>query len=500
MGYTLAKNPLQILVYGLFICLLLSGCGVKKKYSETRSTNTISSYEAFLVAHPKSKYAEDAQRQLTELRELEALANANEFQSIEMYEQFKKDFPQSDKLGEVEERLKVLYERRDWKYAKSINQIPTYEKFIIDYPLSDLVEEAKDEIDRIKEANAWAQAKSSDTKESFKAFVQEYPASERVEEAHARIKRLQELADWQKATSLHTVNSYTQFIEIHSESDEATVAKQRINEIKDAEAYKHASNLGTVEGLKTYVAEYSTGRFVPEARAAIQNIEVFQPAWQTAQELDNEEGYERFLRDHPAAPQVDKAARAIADIKAARIAEEKAEAERIAKEEEERIARAAAHEAAKAEAKARAESESWTRAMRRGRLSDYKSYIQTYPEGEHIKEAEEKIIDLEVDAIFNSDHGQLPAMNRSTYGTSRSTTTSISIQNDTDYTLTVRYSGPSTKRVDIPRGGKQSFSVTSGSYRITASVNARNVQNYAGTESLSGGEYESTFYIVTSRY
>jgi len=72
----------------------------------------------------------------------------------------------------------------------------------------------------------------------------------------------------------------------------------------------------------------------------------------------------------------------------------------------------------------------------------------------------------------------------------------VTIENDTGYRLTVRYSGPSVKEIVIPRGSSETTSLSSGSYKIAASANGL---HYAGRESLSGS-YSSKYYISTSQY
>lgn len=101
----------------------------------------------------------------------------------------------------------------------------------------------------------------------------------------------------------------------------------------------------------------------------------------------------------------------------------------------------------------------------------------------------------DVDRIFNDNKtGQLPTFeNRGNRGT---TTSSISIENGTGCSLTVRYSGADINMITIPAGSTRSVTLKSGSYRIAASACG---SNYAGEESLSG-RYSSRYYISRTRY
>jgi len=125
----------------------------------------------------------------------------------------------------------------------------------------------------------------------------------------------------------------------------------------------------------------------------------------------------------------------------------------------------------------------------------WKRFLEDYPNHPQSKSIRKKIIDLEVDEIFGDrTTGRLPSFDK--IGGGYSSTSSISIKNDTGCGLTVRYSGPETRMVEIPAGGTRNVNLSSGSYRIAASACGA---NYAGTEQLFG-EYSSSYYISRSRY
>lgn len=128
-------------------------------------------------------------------------------------------------------------------------------------------------------------------------------------------------------------------------------------------------------------------------------------------------------------------------------------------------------------------------------IYDIKQFIRENPNHENIAELEKRIIDLEVDNIFNDKNtGQMPASERTSY--SNSTISEISIKNDTSCDLTIRYSGPESKVITISPNRTRSINLKSGSYRIAATACG---YNYAGSESLNG-DYTSSYYIETTRY
>lgn len=149
------------------------------------------------------------------------------------------------------------------------------------------------------------------------------------------------------------------------------------------------------------------------------------------------------------------------------------------------------------EAKWKSEPTAWRAACDGGRISDYEKYLKFHPYGTHAKQAEKMVIDLDVEAVFSNEHGTLPPMDKSYGGGS---TSHIEIHNSTSYTITISYSGPSSKRISISPGATCNVSLSNGNYRVAARAVGGGVQPFAGTENLDGGMYEVTYYIRTYRY
>lgn len=144
------------------------------------------------------------------------------------------------------------------------------------------------------------------------------------------------------------------------------------------------------------------------------------------------------------------------------------------------------------------EVRAWQTASEKGSLEMYQRYLKLYPNGEHVPQATKMIIDLEVADVFkNGNYGQLPSMDKIGYGKGAYST--VTIVNNTEYYLTLLYSGVESKRVIINSYGTQDVQLKSDFYRIVASVNARGVRSFAGTEDLTGGNYCVSYYISTSK-
>lgn len=83
---------------------------------------------------------------------------------------------------------------------------------------------------------------------------------------------------------------------------------------------------------------------------------------------------------------------------------------------------------------------------------------------------------------------------------SNNATNFVEIYNNTSYNLTFRYSGVESKKNVLSPQQRKSTKLKKGNYRITASVDAANVSNYAANEYLSGRNYTSQYYIKIQTY
>lgn len=141
------------------------------------------------------------------------------------------------------------------------------------------------------------------------------------------------------------------------------------------------------------------------------------------------------------------------------------------------------------------EKNAWEQVLLLENTESLNKYLKLFPTGTHRKQAEKKLIDLEVANVLNGEHGNLPSMDRSYSGGSGSSTSTIRVENQTSYTLTLLYSGIDSKRLVLSPGRSESITLHNGTYRIAASVDARGVRNYGGTEELDGDNYSVCYYI-----
>ena len=143
------------------------------------------------------------------------------------------------------------------------------------------------------------------------------------------------------------------------------------------------------------------------------------------------------------------------------------------------------------------EDTAWKRARAEDTKESYRRYVAMYPYGAHRPDASSRLIDLDVNDIFNGDHDNLPGM-KHVESDDDSPTSTITVENDTGYRLTVMYSGTESKSIQISPGCKGTVTLPNGQYRIAASVRAPHVRPYAGNQEFSGGRYETGYCIVST--
>lgn len=142
------------------------------------------------------------------------------------------------------------------------------------------------------------------------------------------------------------------------------------------------------------------------------------------------------------------------------------------------------------------EEGAWKRACEIDNRQAYEKYMATYPNGVHIYEANKNIINARIAETLEGAHNSLPNI-KHTETDDESMTSTIVIDNNTGYTLTVYYSGASIKSVMIPVGGRSTFEVENGEYKIAATVPPEYIRPYAGKTDFVGGRYEIGFWVVS---
>jgi len=144
------------------------------------------------------------------------------------------------------------------------------------------------------------------------------------------------------------------------------------------------------------------------------------------------------------------------------------------------------------------EDTAWKRACALDTKDAYEKYIAMYPNGAHRAEATKRFVDVSVEDIFKGAHNHLPGIEH-IQSDDDSPTSTLVIENTTEYVLTVYYSGTESREMRLMPYSRGTIVLKNGDYKIAASVPPANIRPFAGSESFSGGQYRTGFCIVPVR-
>lgn len=102
-------------------------------------------------------------------------------------------------------------------------------------------------------------------------------------------------------------------------------------------------------------------------------------------------------------------------------------------------------------------------------------------------------IDQEVARVLAGPHGALPAA-QVIKSDPTAQSADITIENDTNYTLSAFFSGPTSRSVALAPHETERTTLGPGTYSVAARVDGP-VVPFAGRAAFPGGEYDYVFYI-----
>ena len=256
--------------------------------------------------------------------------------------------------------------------------------------------------------------------------------------------------------------------------------------------YQVASFQDSVSAYQGFVNRFPQSEYVPAARERIRVLQE-EDVWRAAVDENGIASYRGYIRVYPDGKHLDAAKQRTTELadgiwKGIAGTRSEAEVTKFLKEYPETSKRS------DAEARIQFLYNDWSWVKEQDKIPHYQRFIARNPTHPQRAWMEKRMIDLEVDAIAAGEHGELPKADAVGDATTAGPA-AVEIDNGTGYELTVRYSGGESKRVVIPVGGKQSFQLPNGSYRVAASVNAARVRNYYGKEDFSGGRYTIRYFI-----
>jgi hypothetical protein len=293
------------------------------------------------------------------------------------------------------------------------------------------------------------------------------------------------------ACSRDSVPAYGFFARRFPSSDLATAARERIRVLREDDVWTEADGSSKIELLRNYRKVYPDGKYRESADDQVRALA--DAKWVAISASTSRSEVVGFLRGYP-----ETTRKADAESRLVQIADtvwDQIEGTRSVPEIEEFIADypgTTKREAAEARIQQLYNDWDWVREQ--DDLKHYQRFISRFPDHPRKAWIAKRIIDLEVREIAAGDHGEMPRAQPLSFGGSVAT---VEVENRTGYELTVRYSGPDSKKLVLAKGATQTTVILPGDYEVAASVTAAHVRNYYGRETVQGGMYSSRFYIAT---
>ena len=288
------------------------------------------------------------------------------------------------------------------------------------------------------------------------------------------------------------LNSYQVFIARFPISDYSDTAKKRICEIQEPEVWNEINGRSQIDALRSYIRVYPEGKHLDEAK--IQIREIADRNWDTISNSISKAEILKFLDDYPETTKVttaEKRIKEVADAVWKTILNTRSDVEvlKFLKDYPETTKRA------DAELRIQELHNDFEWVYEQDNLAHYQRFASRFSSHPKIRLIEKRIIDLEVKDIAAGEHGEMPNAQPIQIG---GDSVEVEIENRTGYELTVRYSGPDSKKLILPVESTQIIIVPPGAYQVAASVSAGNVRNYYGQDMMQAGKYFSKFHIETS--
>lgn len=346
--------------------------------------------------------------------------------------------------------------KKDYQSTLAARNLNACNTFLLKHGKSKYALEVLALKDRLQDDEDWRKAGTRASSAGYAEYLILHPSGQYATEARRLKAQAEEREAYYAAMVRKDKDLLRSFLDRYPNSLYADQARSALSEAEESEAWKQAMDLGTASSFERYLQRYPQGAHASEARSRMEKAKVKDAAWQAVKRANSQQAYERFLKDYPDS-------------------QEAKEAQRWLLEHEDSI---------------------WEKARNSSLIKDCQAYLDVYPQGRYATEAHKRLIDLEVERVFKGDHGVLPPMERGG-AIGYSAESSVTIENNTSYTLHVLFSGKESKRVVLKAKRKDSVSFPNGSYKIAAWVDAPHVTPYAGTDLLTGGEYSSVFYIET---
>lgn len=374
----------------------------------------------------------------------------------EAYVDYLSKFPYGKYKYDARLQLQLVDTEAAWEKAKTANSEEAYMVFMRDYAGSKYNSQAFANLTKIRQEDSWNRTKMENTAEAYGDFISRFPLSEYIQQAKSSYASAQSEAEWNRIKDFNNVKVFENYVKSFPNSvykDQATAKVQSLN--------NNAPSLNLMAS-KAPVSSANNSRIQitnipkndPPKVEKPEKKDVGADKWFQANALNTIEAYQDFLKEFP-----------------------KHKFSPLAKKE-----------------LALFDEQTWMRAKSTNTNEAYENYQKLFPTGRYFKDAKKKILDQEVATILAGDYNALPAMNKSE-SLPGSKLNEINIKNITGFTLTIIYSGPVSEKIEVKDGSMYVVKLPNGQYNITATLTSDLIGSFVGKENLTGGKYETKFFL-----
>jgi outer membrane protein assembly factor BamD (BamD/ComL family) len=352
-------------------------------------------------------------------------------------------------VGAISLLFLIFHPWPHYQWASLRDRVPTYEGFVKRFPSSDLADNAREQIRLLREDDVWGEANGSEDITALRSYRKAYPDGKHLSAANGQIQKLSDNY-WDNISKTDSRATVLDFLRDYPETSKKADAEARVVAIADAK-WETISKTSSKNEVLKFLNAYPETTKTTEAEARI--VTIADAQWAKISMSRSVPAINAFLADYPETSMRHAAEQRVQQL-----------------------------------------YDDWDWVREQDTLAHFQRFVARHPDHPERAWIDKRIIDLEVKEIAAGEYGELPPAQPLRIG---GATATVEVDNQTGYELTVRYSGPDSKKLIIPKGATQSVSLPPGDYQVAASVSAANVRNYYGKDTMRGGQYSSSFYIQT---
>lgn len=392
----------------------------------------------------------------------------------------------------------VPVEETAWKKAQTLNTEEAYLDYLGQFPYGKFKYDARLQLQLMDTETAWEKARLANTEEGYKIFMRDYAGSKYNAQAFANITKIRQEETWNRTKAINTAEAYNDFIMRFPLSVYIQDAKTKYTSIQSESEWNRIKNFSNISIFENYLKNFPNSAFKDQAMAKIQILNnpvsvASSPDNLPVLAANNTSSKPKNVRTAISEPKkTEKVVKQ--DVGAERWFE--LSAQNTPEAYQTFLAEFPRHKFSSLAKKELAvlDEQAWMRTKTSNTKEAYENYQQVFPTGRYVKEAKKKSIDQEVATILAGDYQSLPAMNKSE-SLPGSKLNEITIKNITGFTLVILYSGPVSEKVEVKDGNTYMVKLPNGQYNITATLNSDVIGSFVGKETLTGGKYETRFFL-----